>query len=189
MVAITPTVAAVARVAYLSSDAVVDSPSAFSLYWKSLSHDALRSTTILPHGSNPTPALLRHSAASLLSYTTASSSALIRLIPHLSELSSQPLVIHIVAQGDLADALVLRVAVPYFIHSSSPQQAHDNALLASRLARTERKAVVHVFHIGDKNDIVDEVAEDRVKPFIYAEKRTRTSSTASTRAHSPIPGR
>jgi sulfite reductase (NADPH) hemoprotein beta-component len=189
MVAITPTVAAVARVAYLSSDAVVDSPSAFSLYWKSLSHDALRSTTILPHGSNPTPALLRHSAASLLSYTTASSSALIRLIPHLSELSSQPLVIHIVAQGDLADALVLRVAVPYFIHSSSPQQAHDNALLASRLARTERKAVVHVFHIGDKNDSVDEVAEDRVKPFIYAEKRTRTSSTASTRAHSPIPGR
>src|SRR6266850_4162804 len=140
MVPITPSVASVARVAYLSSDAVVDSPSAFSLYWKSLSQDALRSTTItiLPHGSNPTPALLRHNAASLLSYTTASSSALIRLLPHLSELSSQPLVIHIVAQGDLADALVLRVAVPYFIHSSSPQQAHDNALLASRLARTER---------------------------------------------------
>lgn len=191
MVPITPSVAAVARVAYLSSDAVVDSPSAFSLYWKSLSQDALRSKTvsILPHGSNPTPALLRHSAASLLSYTTASSSALIRLLPHLSELSSQPLVIHIVAQGDLADALVLRVAVPYFIHSSSPQQAHDNALLASRLAHTERKAVVHVFHIGDKNDSVDEVAEDRVKPFIYAEKRTRTSSTASVRARSPVPGR
>src|SRR5579863_8735375 len=102
---LTPSVAAVARVAYLSSDAVVDSPSAFSLYWKSLLRDAFRSTTIttLPHGSDPTPALLRHSAAALLSYTAPTSSALIRLLPHHSELSSRPVVIHVAAQGDLAD--------------------------------------------------------------------------------------
>src|SRR6266851_1984732 len=194
MVPLTPLVAAVARVAYLSSDAVVDSPSPFSLFWKSLSQDqdALSTSTtvtILPYGSDPTHALLRHSSVSLLSYTTPSSSALIRLLPHLSELSSRPIVIHIVAQGDLADALVLRAAVPYFIHSSSPQQAHDNALLASRLARTERKAVVHVFHIGNNNDNVEEVPEDNVKPFLYAEKRARTLSKASDRAPSPVPGR
>jgi sulfite reductase (NADPH) hemoprotein beta-component len=178
MVLLTPSVASVARVAYLSSDAVVDSPSAFSLYWKSLPQDSPRSTTvtILSHGSDPTPALLRHDAASLLTYTAPSSSALIRLLPHLSELSSRPLVIHAVAQGDLADALVLRVAVPYFMHSSSAQQAHDNALLAARLALTERKAVVHVFHIGDKNDNVEEIAGDKVEPFLHAEKRTHISS-------------
>ena len=188
---LTPSVAAVARVAYLSSDAVVDSPSAFSSYWKFLPQDAFRSAiiTTLPHGSDPTPALLRHGAAALLSYTAPASSALIRLLPHLSELSSRPVVIHVAAQGDLADALVLRVAVPYFIHSSTAQQAHDNALLASRLARTERKAVVHVFHIGDKEDVVEEVAEDRVKPFLSAEKRTRTLSRSSSRARSPVPGR
>ena len=191
MVPLTPSVAAVARVAYLSSDAVVDSPSTFSQYWKSLPRDALRSTTvtILSHGSDPTPALLRHSAVSLLSYTAPSSSALIRLLPHLSELSTRPVVIHVVAQGDLSDALVLRAAVPYFIHSSTSQQAHDNALLASRLARTERKTVVHVFHIGNKNDNVEEVTEDKVKPFLYAEKRTHTLSRATGRAHSPVPGR
>jgi sulfite reductase (NADPH) hemoprotein beta-component len=191
MVLLTPSVSAVARVAYLSSDAVVDSSSVFSEYWKSLPPHALRSTTIttLPHGSDPTPALLRHGATSLLSYTAPSSSALIRLLPHLSELSARPVVIHVVAQGDLGDVLALRAAVPYFIHSSSPQQAHDNALLASRLARTERKPVIHVFHLGNENDKVEEVAEDKVKPFLFAEKRTRTLSRATARAHSPVAGR
>jgi sulfite reductase (NADPH) hemoprotein beta-component len=68
--------------------------------------------------------------------------------------------------------------------------------LASRLARTERKAVIHVFHIGDKNDKIEEVAEDKVKPFISAEKHPRTLSKASgrpqgpiARSHSPSPAR
>ena len=188
---LTPSVVAVARVAYLSSDAVVDSPSEFSQYWKSLSWNALQSTTvtILPHGSDPTPPLLRHSVASLLSYTISSSSALIRLLPRLSDLSARPLVIHIAAEGDLADALALRASVPYFIHSSGAQQAHDNALLASRLARTERKAVIHVFHAGNENDKVEEVAGDKVKPFLYAEKRIRATSKAPARPHSASPSR
>ncbi|KAI9511564.1 sulfite reductase subunit beta [Russula earlei] len=190
---LTPSVAAVARVAYLSSDAVVDSPSDISQYWKCLSQHALQSMnlTVLPHGSDPVPALLRHSAGatSLLSYTAPISSPIIRLLHHLPELSSRPVAFHIVAQGDLADALVLRAAVPYFIHSSNSQQAHDNALLASRLARTERKPVVHVFHIGSENDKVDEVAEDKVKPFLSSEKRTHTLSRATSRAHTPVSGR
>jgi len=180
-----PSIAAVARVAYLSSDAVVDSPSVISPYWKSL---PLQSTvTILPHGSDPIPPLLRHSDASLLSYTAPCSPALTRLLPHLSELSARPIALHIVTQGDLADALVLRAAVPYFIHSSNPQQAHDNALLASRLARTERKAVVHIFHMGDENDKVEQVAEDKVEPFLHAEKRTLARATG--RPQSPVSGR
>jgi sulfite reductase (NADPH) hemoprotein beta-component len=188
---LTPSVAAVARVVYLSSDAIIDYPSPFSLYWKSLPHNALQSTTVttLPYGSDPTPELLRQSTLALLSFTTPNSSALIRLLPHLSELSARPVVIHVVTQGDLADALVLRAAVPYFIHSSSPQQAHDNALLASRLARTERKAVVHVFHVGNKNDKVEQVAEDNIKQFLYAEKRTRTHSRATGRSQSLVPSR
>jgi sulfite reductase (NADPH) hemoprotein beta-component len=188
---LTPSVAAVARVVHLSSDAIIDYPSPFSLYWKSLHHDAVQSTTVttLPYGSDPTPELLRQSTLALLSFTAPNSSALIRLLPHLPELSARPVVIHVVTQGDLADALVLRAAVPYFIHSSDPQQAHDNALLASRLARTERKAVVHVFHVGNENDKVEQVAEDNVKKFLYAEKRTRTHSSATGRAQSPVPRR
>ena len=188
---LTPSIAAVARIVHLSSDAIIDYPSPFSIYWKSLPHNALQSTTVstLPYGSDPAPELLRQSTSALLSFTAPNSSALIRLLPHLSELSARPIVIHVVAQGDLADALVLRAAVPYFIHSSSPQQAHDNALLASRLARAERKAVVHVFHMGNKNDKVEQVAEDDVKRFLYAEKRTRTHSRATGRTHSPISSR
>ena len=188
---LTPSVAAVARVAHISSDAIIDYPSLFSLYWTSLPHNALRSTsfTTLPYGSDPTPELLRQSTLALLSFTAPNSSALIRLLPHLPELSAKPVVIHVATLGDLADALVLRAAVPYFIHSSGPQQAHDNALLASRLARTERKAVVHVFHVGNMNDKVEEVAEDSVKQFLYAEKRTRTHSRATGRAQGLVPSR
>ncbi len=191
MHSLTPSVAAVARVVYLSSDAVIDYPSPFSLYWKSLPRNASQSTTItaLPYGSDPTPELLRQSTPALLSFTAPNSSALIRLLPHLPELSARPFVIHVAAQGDLADALVLRAAVPYFIHSSNPQQAHDNALLASRLARTERKAVVHVFHVGNKSDQIEQVAEDSLKQFLYAEKRTRTHPRATGRAQSPVPSR
>ncbi|KAH9072150.1 sulfite reductase subunit beta [Lactarius deliciosus] len=181
----TPSVTAVARVARLSSDAIIDTPSVFSSYWRSLSRESTN-VTILPRGSDPTPTLLRHNATSLLSHTTTSSPSLIRLLPHVSELSSRPIVFHIAVQGDLADALVLREVVPYFIHSSSAQQAHDNALLASRLARTERKAVIHVFHVGRMGDKVEEVAEDEVKPFIFAEKHARTISKAAGRPKSPI---
>jgi sulfite reductase (NADPH) hemoprotein beta-component len=183
---LTPSVTAVARVANLASDAIVDSPSVFSSYWKSLSRESTwPSITILPHGSDPTPTLLRNSPTSLLSHTTNSSSSLIRLLPHLPELSGRPIVFHIAAQGDFGDALALREVVPYFIHSSSAQQAHDNALLASRLACTERKAVIHVFHVGGKGDKVEEVAEDKVKPFIFAEKHTRgTLSKAAARSPS-----
>jgi sulfite reductase (NADPH) hemoprotein beta-component len=180
-----PIIIAVARVAHLSSDAIVDSPSVFSSYWKSLYKES-STVTILPHGSDPTPILLRYSATSLLSHTTTSSPSLIRLLPHFSELSSRPIVFHIAAQGDLGDALVLREVVPYFIHSSNAQQAHDNALLASRLARTERKAVIHVFHVGGMGDNVEEVAEDKVKSFIFAEKHTRTLSKAADPPQSPI---
>ena len=182
---LTPSITAVARIAHLSFGAVVDSPSVFSSYWKSLSKEST-AITILPHGSDPTSILLQHSASPLLSYTTTSSPSLIRLLPHFSELSGRPIVFHIAAQGDLGDALVLREVVPYFIHSSSAQQAHDNALLASRLARTERKAVIHVFHIGDNNDKIEEIAEDKVKLFIFAEKHLRTLSKATGRPQSPI---
>ncbi|KAF8271579.1 sulfite reductase subunit beta [Lactarius quietus] len=184
MTTLTPSVTAVARVAHLSSDYVVDSPSVFSSYWKSLPTESTI-VTILPHGVDPTPNLLRLQASSLLSYTTTSSPSLIRLLPRFSELSSRPIVFHIAARGDLGDALVLREVVPYFIHSSSAQQAHDNALLASRLARTERMAVIHVFHIGDKNDKIEEVAEDKVKSFIFAERYTRPLSKAAGRPQSP----
>ncbi|KAI0047166.1 sulfite reductase subunit beta [Auriscalpium vulgare] len=181
-----PSVAAVARVAHLSADVVVDSHSVFSPYWKSRSHSP-SSVVSLPRGADPVSTLLRHEQAHLLCYTASSSPALTRLLPHLTDLSSRPLVIHIAAQDDLSDALVLRAAVPYFIHSSTAQQAHDNALLAARLARTERKAVVHVFHVGEPGETVVEVSDEKVRPFLLAEKRALVSKP-NGRPHSPGPG-
>jgi sulfite reductase (NADPH) hemoprotein beta-component len=145
--------------------------------------------TVLSCGTDPNPTLLHqnYDAISLLSYTVSSSSALIRLLPHLPDIASRPIVIHIAVQGDLADALVLRAAVPYFIHSSGAQQAHDNALLASRLARTELKAVIHVFYIGNENDVVEEVSEEKMKPFLFAKRPpTPTLSEVTGRPHTPL---
>ncbi|KAA1468781.1 sulfite reductase subunit beta [Dentipellis sp. KUC8613] len=169
---LTPAIAAVARVAHLTSDVVVESESAFSEYWKSGPSSSAHSPSVisLPRGADAASFLLREQTATLLSYTTTSSQALTRLLPHLAELSTRPVVLHIAVENDLTDALIIRSAVPYFLHSSTAQQAHDTALLASRLARSERKAVVHVFHVGDANETVEEIAEDRVQPFLLAEK-------------------
>ncbi|KAI0033655.1 sulfite reductase subunit beta [Vararia minispora EC-137] len=179
--ALTPAVAAVARVAYFASDTIVDSASAFSPYWASRPTSSIgaSSVTSLPAGADAGATLLHTVDARLTSYTTDASQALSRLLPHLPELSSRPIVIHVAADKDLSDAIVLRAAVPFFIHSPSAQKAHDNALLASRLARTESKVVLHVFHLGSPDESVEEVAEDQVKPFLLAEKPAVPSSPVS----------
>jgi sulfite reductase (NADPH) hemoprotein beta-component len=175
----TPAISSVARIAYFSSDVLVDSQpslpatSIFAGHFSSLSKTAKHKPTIVssPAGADSGPTLLRNPSASLVSYTTsASSQALTRLVPHLPEVSSHPVVLHIAVNDDLSDVLLLRSAVPFFFISSTSQQAHDNALLSSRLARTERKAVIHAFYVGNANDQVEEVAEDAIQPFLLSEK-------------------
>ena len=168
--------ATVARVAYLASDVLVDSrpplpsTSKFSATVQSLSQFETKPVFSLPSGADPGITLLRYASSPLVSYTTESQPELLnRLLVHLPELANAPVVLHIAIEGDLSDVLVLRSSVPFFIFSRTAQQAHDNALLASRLARLERKPVVHVFSSGEGE--VEEVESSCIPPFLLEESK------------------
>ncbi|KAG6856550.1 hypothetical protein H0H87_003232, partial [Tephrocybe sp. NHM501043] len=165
---------AVARIAYRASDVLVDSqPSHFADTYRPLANGPRILSA--PSGSDAGEIILRNTQARLVSFTTSSSSqVLTRLVLHLAEISSHPVVLHIALQDDLSDAILLRAAVPFFLVSSTPQQAHDNALLASRLAQTERKAVVHAFYPGISPEPLSELPEDKILPFLLSDKRPIT---------------
>ena len=171
-------VSAVARVAFFTSDVVVDlrqssEYSIFSDEYKTLARKATHTPRIIPvsYAADPGAYASYHKSASLLAFTAQSSPRVLsQLLPHLSELSSSPIVLHFAVNGDLADVLRLRSAVPYFIHSSTLRQAHDNALIASRIARTERKAVVHIFQLHAKGIAAPELLEEQIRTYISQEK-------------------
>ncbi|OCH91001.1 sulfite reductase subunit beta [Obba rivulosa] len=174
----TPSVRAVARVAYFSSDVVVHSrssqpvPTGFETTFDATARTAQNKPAVLaaPFGADPGATLLQNRPAGLLSYTTYSNPQVLHhLVPHLAELASTPTVLHVAATDDLSDALVLRSSIPFCIYSRTAQHAYDNALVAARLARTEGKAVLHIFHVGHQRELVLEVAEDRIPRFL-AEK-------------------
>ncbi|KAI9066966.1 sulfite reductase subunit beta [Trametes sanguinea] len=179
-----PSVSAVARIAYLTSDVVVNSlsptgPSPFQAALNALasSSDSRAAVTNLPFGANAGDTLLRHRSARLLSYTAlAHPQVLNHLLLHLPELSTTSTVFHVAVTDDLSDALVLQSSLPFVLYSRTAQQAHDHALLASRLAFIESTAVLHIFHVGNDAEKVDEVDSDRVAPFLFAERQSPRSS-------------
>lgn len=186
-------VAVVARIAYLSSDVVVDShpplptPPPFGPTYDVLAHSSQHRPAFfaLPNGADPSSTLLRHGTAGLVSYTAVSSAQLLsRFIPHLAELSELPVVLHVTVQDDLSDVLLLRSSAPCFIYSSSPTEAHDHALLASRLARTERKLVVHAFRAAQTKEIVEEIDEASIRSFLFASKPASPKSNGHDTDHS-----
>lgn len=161
---------AVGRIAVLASTLVVDalprSPS------KTIFGDI--NATRIRCSSDPGSILVRNSSKAGLQTLLVSSprDVLPGLISHIPALEKAAIVIHVaVTNDDLADALALRPHVPFVLYSSTPQQAHDQALLASRLASSEKKAVVHIFHptIG-KDERIIEVETEKVVPFIQAER-------------------
>ncbi|KAF8517977.1 hypothetical protein BU17DRAFT_76263 [Hysterangium stoloniferum] len=170
---------AVARVATLASDLLVDAlPKAPT---KSVFQHGFPSTAgivNLRHGADLGSVILSKSDAELISVTISfSKDILSNLIPHITELSSRPVVLHVAVDDDLSGALLLQSSFPFVLHSASAQQAHDHALLASRLARLEQKAVLHIFHASEFPEHVSEVDATKVKPFLRAERRrSRTSS-------------
>lgn len=178
---------AVARIAYLASDSVVDSQPAlpssspFSETFTRLRKTSAHTPNVfpVPFGADPGDVLLRKvDGSNLVSFTASSSQQVVtRLVVHLGELSDLPVVVHLAVRDDLSDALLLRSAVPFFILSSSAQQAHDNALLASKLARTQRKAVIHVFYPGAPGEEADEISEEAVLPFLLDGKRLANGAT------------
>jgi len=158
---------AVARIAYLASDVVVDAlprDPTQSLFQHTFAASTSAKVISVRHGADPGSVLPSRKDAILASLTVSSSKdVLTHLIPHLSELASRPLVLHVTKDGDLSDGLALRASIPFVLHSSSAQQAHDHALLASRLARLERKAVLHMFHVSQEAEDVVEVEVGKVQ--------------------------
>jgi sulfite reductase (NADPH) hemoprotein beta-component len=193
--------AAVARIAYLASDVVVDShpplpaPSRFGSTLDALRHTSKHQARVLavPAGGDPGSTLLRHAAAgSLVSYTAiaateggADAGAVSRLLAHAPELAAAPLVAHLAAAApDLAGALALRAAFPFVLHSATARQARDHALLASRLAAAERRAVLHVFDATGEEEEEDEVLEEgKVLAFLAGKDAAQVNGLANGHAH------
>ena len=172
---------AVARIAYLASDVLVDSQptlpakSPFAATFSQLYKLSTHKPTIIsvPQGGDAGSTLIQSHSAGLTSYITSSHSEILtRLVLHLTELASLPVVLHLAVQNDLSDVLLLRSAVPFFIISLTAQQAHDNALVASRLAWMEKKAVVHVFY--EDNGEAEEISEDKIQPFLLGERHPKS---------------
>ncbi|KAL4063158.1 hypothetical protein V8B97DRAFT_291587 [Scleroderma yunnanense] len=174
-------IAVVSRIAFLASDVLVDSQPAIPATSPFVEHFHSIAETVghrprtysVPAGGDPAPTLLRNaSAVSLISFTTSvTSHTITRLVLHAGEFSSLPLTLHIAVHDDLSDVLLLRSAVPFFLVSYTTQQAHDNALLASRLAHVEKKAVVHAFY-EQGGGRFEETPEDEIWRLLHSKKLT-----------------
>ncbi|KAJ6547179.1 sulfite reductase subunit beta [Mycena capillaripes] len=166
----------VPRIACLVSDTLVDVQPPFPVVsqvaqtFADLRTASAHTPTLVqvPAGADPSASLLLHAPnARLVSLTASATPKLIaHLVLHLAELSDTPVVLHLAVSDDLSDVLLLRPAVPYFLLSSSAQQAHDHALLASRLARVERKLVIHAYNAAVSADFLEEIPDDKVLPFL-----------------------
>ncbi|TFK74905.1 hypothetical protein BDN72DRAFT_832618 [Pluteus cervinus] len=170
----TTSTCSVARIAYLASSLVVDSlppastTSPFANAYTTLLSQSTHQPKLIstPFGSDAGALILQNANTHYLtSFTTLSNSqSLTRLLLHITDLSSSPVVLHIAVQNDLSDVLLLRPAVPFFLLSSSAQEAHDNALIASRLSRQEKTIVVHAFY--ESPEPITEAPEAGIHSFL-----------------------
>lgn len=177
-------ITAVSRVAFLASDIILHSlpsgpvSSPFAESYKTLANTSRQpSIQSIPAGGDPGVSLLRvTSGVSLASFTSSITTQIaLRLVLHAAELSSLPLVLHLAVKDDLSDFLLLQSAFQFSLISYTPQEAHDNALLASRLARTEKRAVIHIFYELADGPVID-IAEEDVQPFLLSAKTIPSSN-------------
>lgn len=107
-----------------------------------------------------------------------------RLLVALPPAFLMPLVVNIVINTtELSRTLSLRSAAPYMLFSGTAYQAHDHALLAARLASTEKKAVLHIFLADNTPHEADvpEIPEASIRSFMAAPTRPEvTLNDAST---------
>lgn len=165
----------VAKITYNSAGIVLDvvgskGTSPFQPTYLALTTPTSPSIVTIPRGGDVGLRLNQNaSKAPLVTLTLQSDrEVLTRLIPRLSALADSPVVIHVAATGDIADALALKTVVPFFLHSSTSQKAHDHALLAARLAKVERKLVLHLFHTSTQDE-VSELDGSQLRSFLSEE--------------------
>ena len=181
---------AVARIAYLTSDLIVDSqpqfpaPSLFAQQYALLTGSTSSSPRlfVIPYGADPGSTILQNPTELTSLTATSNSHLLTRLVIHLADLSSCPVVLHIAVDYDLSEVLLLRSSIPFFLLSRTAQQAHDNALLAARLARLWKKAVVHAFQLQPEPISLNVLSEQQVLSFLFADKQQAYPSSSNGHA-------
>ncbi|PPJ57513.1 hypothetical protein CBER1_06230 [Cercospora berteroae] len=169
---------AVARVAYLSSDAIVSvqpSLAADSDFSKFLKQYASKKATSLVseapevisvrHNNDPLLDVYSRVRSGKLTTVTTSSDVLVKSIPHLYRLAQYPVVIHVnlhpSGYPDYADITSVRNAGFTFLQSTTLQEAQDLALTAHALAIRSGKGVVHFFDAANSKQDQPIAPEDR----------------------------
>ncbi|KIO27258.1 hypothetical protein M407DRAFT_233226 [Tulasnella calospora MUT 4182] len=167
----------VSRVAALSSTIVINQGLPPRAQAASNNGDLTKAQVIdLSSNADAGPLLSQHaSQGQLVTLTLADSSPLINLLPVLPALSNSPLVIN-VAYVNLAEALAPRSIVPFILHSSSPQQVYDHALLASRLASFSGRSVLHLFPSQTPASPIERLDDDAI---VAIAKQTNSDQVAS----------
>ncbi|KAF2162673.1 hypothetical protein M409DRAFT_26911 [Zasmidium cellare ATCC 36951] len=163
MASITTAGEAVARIAYLSSDAVVSvqpSLAADSEFSKHLKQYAAKEASSIVCRQTPEIYSVRHNADPLLDVysrvrngkittVTTGSGVLVKSIPHLYRLAQYPVVIHVSLHPsgfpDYGDITSIRNTGFTFLQSNSLQEAQDLALTAHALAIRSGRGVIHFF--------------------------------------------
>lgn len=94
-----------------------------------------------------------------------------QLAAGLSRVSSQTgIVVHVgLAPGVDVSPLLVGSSAPYVLYSSTPTQAHDHALLASRLAWSVQTLVVHLYALSSGEEL--EVDTEASRRMVRAERR------------------
>ena len=167
-------IAAVGYIAYLTSQVVIDSlpplpkPSLFSQAFSNAASVSSFKTKVIssPSGADVGQTILRNPSDLTTLTILANSQGLTRLLLHLGQISASPIVIHIAVDEDLSDVLLLHSSIPFFLLSTTTEKARDNALLAARLAKVQRKAVIHTFYASSSGSPLEEFAEDRIRTFL-----------------------
>ncbi|PWN20760.1 hypothetical protein BCV69DRAFT_282982 [Microstroma glucosiphilum] len=177
---------AVSRIALLSSRAVVNVTPTSTQQSPFASHIAKHQSgaevETVPFHGEPANDLIRLASAtpsgsvvSLLAL--ADQSLLTRFIPYLPSLINTPSVIHIVAGSDHADVLALRSSGLVILYSATATEAHDNALLATRIASSTKRAVLHFFEDAAGQSVADEVTEADLKSFIASSSKAQSNGS------------
>jgi sulfite reductase (NADPH) hemoprotein beta-component len=154
----------------------------------SLTCSLATSTLALPSLSLPSPALPplvpTHTLldASSLSFVYLTPSHLSSLLPTLSELLRYPVVLQLPISSvatDLKQVINLRAAGWVVLISSDAQQAYDHTLLASRLAKSTSRAVLHAFNAVDDASIA-QLSTEEAKAFLASPSPAASPKVGST---------
>ncbi|KAK6075992.1 sulfite reductase, beta subunit (sulfite reductase hemoprotein) [Seiridium cupressi] len=163
---------AVARIAYLASDAIIsvqpakEQDSAFSSHLKryaarkdhglvARTEDAVPEIHTVRHNTDPLLSVFAPIRSGRLVSVTTTSAILLPSIAHLYKLANYPVVLHVsldpAQSADYSSITAIRNSGWTFLQSESLQEAQDMAVTAHALAIKSGKGVIHFFDAGSSS--------------------------------------